>query len=149
MITGFENDRAMFFAERQVDTADDPYSDDPEPVYDWVPLGLEDDEWEYVDGEVVYDEDDVELAHVRVEQRDAEYVREVYGEWPADVYRVYAYPKDVGTIDGRKYELEISADDRVELHRSDGRFVVQEPNLRRLDSAVPEYVQLEVSRVGL
>ncbi|QCC60755.1 hypothetical protein NP511_02085 [Natrinema thermotolerans] len=146
MLSGFENDEAVFFVERQVGSEEGPYGE-TEPVYEWVPLSLEDDQWDYVDGEVVYDEADVEAAEIRSEQRSAEYIREVYSEWPQEVYRLYVDPVDVGSITGGNYELEIEADDRVDLASADGRFAAQPPNVQRLDSAVPEHVELEVTRV--
>ncbi|AFZ73040.1 hypothetical protein [Natronobacterium gregoryi] len=148
MISGFENDEAVFYVEREVATEEDPYGE-TEPVTEWVPLSLDDDQWEYADGELVYDDSDVEPAQVRVERQSAEYVREVYGEWPAKVYRVFAYPRDVGSVDGRDYDLEIEADDRVELASTDGRFATQPPTVQRLDASIPEYIQLEVTRIGL
>lgn len=162
MINGFENERATFLVERQVGTTnDDPYSDEETPEYDWVPLSLDDDEWDYVDGEVVYDEGDLEPASVRAEQRSAGYVREVYGEWPQEVYRLYVAPRDIGDVVdetetdadgneiviGRSYELGVAADDRVELAGVTGTFSLQPSKLQRLDSEIPEYVELEITRV--
>lgn len=146
MLSGFENDEATFFVEREVATAADAYGDN-EPVYDWVPLSLDDTEWDYVDGEVVYEEADVDPSSVRSEQRDADYVREVYGEWPMEVYRLYVDPFDIGEQTGRSYECLIEADDRVELASSEGQFSMQAPKLERLDSTIPEFVQIEVTRV--
>lgn len=148
MIHGFENEGAVFFVERQVDEEEDPYGE-TDAVVDWVPLQLADDEWGYLNGEVVYDEADIDPKRVRSEQQDAEYVREVYGDWPMEVYRLYVAPEDVGTIDNGEYELAIGADDRVELDGSEGWFAIQPPNIQRLDSSVPEYVQLEVTRIGV
>ncbi|KDE60620.1 hypothetical protein EL22_00060 [Halostagnicola sp. A56] len=146
MLSGLENDEAVFFVEREVATEEDPYGD-PTPVRDWVPLSLDESEWDYVDGDVVYDEADLDPASVRTEQRSAEYVREVYSEWPQEVYRLYAAPEDVGSITGGNYELEIGADDRIELDSVDGRFTTQPPNIQRLDSPVPEYVEIELTKV--
>lgn len=148
MLSGFENETAVFYVEREVATEEDAYGEQV-PVTEWVPLTLSADEYDYVDGEVTYDQADVDEAEVRSEQRDAEYVRNTYGEWPMEVYRLYVSPRDVGTVTDGSYELAISADDRVELGSVDGRFTMQPPELRRLDSTAPEYIQLEVTRVGV
>lgn len=140
MIDGFENETATFSSEEQTGTEEDPYGETT-PVYEWVP--------QYED------------VPVRAEQRSAEYVREIYGEWPAEVYRLYVAPREIGdvvdetetdaegneTVTGRSYELGVAADDRVELAGVTGKFALQPPNLQRLDSEVPEHVELEVTRV--
>ena len=169
MLSGFENDEATFYVEREVATESDAYGDD-ETVYDWVPLSLDESEWDYIDGEVVYNEANVESVQVRSEQRDADYVRDVYGEWPMEVYRLYVDPFDIGGEVRKKlssplstystqysfaygglskdvFELFVSADDRVELASSNGRFTAQAPKLQRMDAEIPEFIQLEITRV--
>ncbi|WP_135827302.1 hypothetical protein [Halorussus halobius] len=140
MIDGFENERATFLTEEQTGVEEDPYGES-EPVYEWSP---------------VYED-----VAVRTEQRSAEYVREMYGEWPQEVYRLYVDPRDIGdvvaeteadtdgneVVVGRSYELGVAADDRVELAGVTGQFALQPPTLQRLDSEVPEHVELEVTRV--
>ncbi|SFS63019.1 hypothetical protein [Halostagnicola kamekurae] len=140
MIDGFENETATFYTEEQTGTDEDPYGE-TEPVYEWTPA--------------------YEDVSVRAEQQSASYVREVYGEWPQEVYRLYVSPRAIGDVvdetetdadgneivTGRSYELGVAADDRVELDSVDGQFAMQPPNLQRLDSEIPEYVQLEVTKV--
>ena len=140
MIAGFENEAATFYVQDQVGTQEDPYGEET-PVYDWVAK--------------------YENVPVRAEQRDAEYVTEVHGEWPQEIYRIFVDPLDIGVADTgfgedfgdafggvEGYQLGIAADDRVELSGVTGRFKIHPPNLQRLDRAVPEVVQLEVTRIG-
>lgn len=126
MLSGFTNATATFYSEEQTGTEVDPYGDET-PVYDWAP--------QYED------------VPARAEQQAAEYVRDVYGEWPAEVYRLFVDPLAIGDMTAGDYSLGIAADDRVELGPVDGRFSIQPPNLQRLDSSVPKIVQLEVTKI--
>ncbi|GAB3669549.1 hypothetical protein [Halopiger thermotolerans] len=140
MIDGFENDRATFYSEEQTGTEEDPYGE-TEPVYEWVA--------QYSD------------VPVRAEQQSASYVREVYGEWPQEVYRILVDARAVGdvvdetetdadgneTVTGRSYQLGVAADDRVELAGVTGTYSLQPPNLQRLDSVIPEHIELEAAKV--
>jgi len=140
MIDGFDTHTATFYREQKVGTEEDAYGE-PEPVFDWV-VSFED-------------------VPVRVEQQNAEYVRDVYGEWPQEVYRLFVDPLQVGDTEAgygdsygsyyggllREYQIGISPNDRVELAGVTGTFSIQPPNIRGL-SDIPEVVQLEVVRIG-
>ena len=139
----FANERATFYTKGETGTETDPITGEEEPVMGWVP--------------------EFENVPVTAEQRNAEYVREVYGEWPAEVYKLYVDPLDIGVKpeaygEGgygdfygvfEAYELRIGPNDRVEFDSVDGRFAIQPPNLQRLDSQIPDHIELEVSKVGL
>ena len=126
-IAGFENDTATF----EVETVTE----------EWDPIKeeyVETTEWseEYTD------------VPVRAEQRDAEYVTDVHGDWPMEVYNLWVDPLDIGVVNNGAYELGVQANDRVELSGVTGRYSIQPPNLQRLDSQIPEHVELEVVKIG-
>lgn len=127
MLSGFENETATFFTEQS--------------ATDWDPVKEE---------EVNTTESEPEFIDVpvRAEQADAEYVQEVHGEWPMEVYTLYVDPLDIGSVDNGEYKLGVATDDLAELAGVTGRFSLQPPNLQRLDSQVPEYVELEIVKIA-
>lgn len=127
MVSGFENDTATFLTHEQTGTEEGPYGDS-EPVYEWVES--------YAD------------VSVRSEQQDAEYVSEVYGEWPQEVYRLYIDPHKIGDVTESGYELGVEADDRVSLGVTDGQFNLQPPKYQSVDSEIPDHIEIEVTRVS-
>lgn len=131
----FETDRATFFEYvEDDDPATDPYSDqyDPDAV-------SQDDFGSYL-----------ENVPCRVEPMDREYTADAYGEASIRVYRIYADPLNVGTWDDTtgEYTLTPDANDRVEFDGVDGRFLLQPPKEYRLDSPLPEHIEIEVVDIG-
>lgn len=127
MISGFENDTATFYTEEETGTTTDPYGEETS-TNEWTVT--------YID------------VPVQSEQADAEYVRDVYGEEPQDVYIVRIDPLEVGEETEGGYDLGIEVDDRVELGVTEGTFSLQPPNQLRLDSNIPDYIEVEVIRVA-
>ena len=131
----FETDRATFYGYvEDDDPTTDPYSDD----YD--PTAVSSDAYEAYLSDVP----------CRVEPLDRDYVSEVYGEASIRVYRIYADPLNVGTWDQStaEYDLQPSANDRVEFAGVDGRFSLEPPKEYRLDSPLPEHIEIEVVHIG-
>jgi len=125
-IAGFENEEATFLTE-QTTTEYDP---------------IKDEEVETTEFSEAFSN-----VPVRAEQRGAEYVREVFGEWPTEVYKLWVDPLDIGTVDSGSYSLDIAADDRVEFAGVTGKFALQPPKLQRLDSQIPEHVELDAVKI--
>lgn len=131
MIGGFENDRATFYTE-EPKTVEDPISGEMvESGTEYTP--------EYKNVPV--------RSQQAALQSGAEHVIDAYGEWPMEVYTIFVDPRDVGEVkpDGT-YEIGIGSNDRVELESSTGVYSLQPPALQRLDSQIPEFVQLEAAK---
>ena len=126
MIAGFENETATFITE-ETTTEYDPIKDEEVETTEYQPT--------------------FEDVRVRAEQRDAEYVSEVHGEWPEEVYRVFVDPRDIGTVENGSYEIGVGANDRVEFAGVTGKFSLYPPNLQRLDSGVPDHIELEAVKI--
>lgn len=143
-IAGFENELATFFQQEQVGTEEDPYGE-TEPVYEWT---------------AVFEE-----IPVRWEPQQGEYVREATGERLIKEPRIFVDPALVGVIgpsgygddyygigpygglDPGLYSRGIDENQRIELSGVSGRFVIDDIREHRLDSQIPNHIQLEVSRI--
>lgn len=131
----FETDRATFF---EYVEADEPTTDPYDDAYD--PTAVSTDAFESYLTDVA----------CRVEPLDRDYISEVFGEASIRAYRIYADPLNVGTWDQATatYTLQPEANDRVEFRDTDGRFSLEPPKEYRLDSPLPEHIEIEVVATG-